>query len=218
MVTSHQGEVRHGVRASVGTHWASGTRSRNVPFDLGAGVVYERTGGPFEPTVGQADGLKTAQGQAPTRIARATAETSTTTPTTRTIDAELASAATAEVPTHAEAWGGYLEASRRLRAQGASRSWVGGRAEVLHDRASDRTSLALTGRLSWEVYGGGSAAGGDSSGSGALFFAGTGTLGLGAYVESGIRHDVSTSNNEFLVTGGLSVRVPAFLLFVLACK
>ena len=187
VAVARNGQVQSGVRGSVGAHWASGTRTRKVPFDIGAGVVYERAlrgTQPLDPTA-QKNGY-------------------------------LPDVPMQEAPPQA-AWGGYLEASARLSARGNKRSWLGARTEVMRVENGGPTSISLMARASWEVYGAGAAAGADSSSNAFVMFAGAGTLGAGFYLESGVRHTAS-GGNEFLTTGGVSLRMPAFLLFFIGCK
>ena len=193
VVTANNGTVDHGLRASVGTHVASGTTSRDVPFDLGVGIVYERSGA-------TAGGVYDRAG----------------------VGSESLGLVSEQLPDQPNeitnvSYGGYLESSLRLHARGSSRSWIGSRFEVIKGQDSGPTHLSLTGRLSWEIYDGGTGAGADSSGTSFVMFAGAGTFGVGGYIESGVRHTMS-GDNEFLMTGGLTLRIPAFVLLAIGCK
>ena len=180
VTTARQGVMSHGVRGSAGIHWASATTSHNVPFDIGAGAVYER----FYPDAA---------------LLEPVAEKS----------------AMEELNPPVERYGGYLEGSWRLSGKGSQRAWIGGRAEMMGTSSGKPTSLSLVGRVSWELYGNGTAAAAETKlDKGLAMFASTGTIGLGAYLESGLRHSMD-GDDELIVTAGLSVRVPAFLfLFV----
>jgi hypothetical protein len=178
-ISSREGVVEHGRRVSSGVHWASGTRSRNVPFDLGAGVVYERM--------------------------------SASATTDSTLKSQI------DEPRHNDSVGGYLEAAARLSAGGLTRTWVGGRAEFLRDTSGRSSTASIAARVSWELYGGGTAAGAEGGGNGFVMFAGGGTAGIGTYVESGVRLSPEHSA-EFLLSAGLSVRLPAFVAVGFACR
>jgi hypothetical protein len=174
----HDGAMHNGTRVSSGMHWASGTRSRNVPFDIGAGAVYEHRAA--------------AANEVPKSVG------------------QPASAAEHTV-------GGYIEAASRLSASGVTRSWIGGRAELLRHTGSGESTASLSARLSWEVYGGGTSAGADGGGSGFAAYLAGGTIGIGPYLETGVRR-ASVGHTEMLVTAGLSVRLPAIVAFGFAAR
>ena len=181
MAVTDQGALAQGLRVSTGVHWASGTRSRKVPFDVGTGVVYERAAAAADtkPVVD-----KSAVSQAAPRERR---------------------------------FGGYIEAASRLSASGTARSWLGGRAELLRNSAGGDPIMNLTARLSWEVYGGGVSAGAEGASNGFIAYVAGGTVGVGSYVEAGLQSALG-GDKEFLVTAGLSLRLPAILAVGLACR
>ena len=163
------------MKVSSGAHYASGTRSRKVGFDIGGGVVYERS------------------------------------------DASYGTAAKSVVPTVKQDLGGYLEAAKRIAAGRVTRTWLGARAEVLRDLGTRGITMSLAGRVSWELYGGVSGGAAESSGKGFAMILGHGTFGIGSYVESGVR--VTPDHQaEFLLSAGLSMRLPAFVLMGVGFK
>jgi hypothetical protein len=101
-----------------------------------------------------------------------------------------------------------LPASSRLWASGITRSWIGGRAEMLHDQGSGAISTSLAARLSWEVYAGGTSAGAGVERPTAGAYAVGGTVGIGPYLEAGVRQG-ARGHTEMLITGGVSMRLPA---------
>lgn len=178
-ISARDGEVERGRRISSGVHWASGTRSRRVPFDVGAGVVYERM--------------------------------------SRSSATDSISKSRLGAPLHRDSVGGYVEAAARLSGGGLTRAWVGGRAEFLRDTAGGRSAASIAGRISWEIYGGGTSAGAEGNGRGFVMYAGGGTASIGTYVESGVRLSPE-QDAEFLLSAGLSVRLPAFVVVGFACR
>lgn len=175
----HDGAMHNGSRVSSGMHWASGTRSRNVPFDIGAGAVYERR----------------AAGQEIQSVPKSASQPAAVEHTV----------------------GGYIEAASRLSASGVTRSWIGGRAELLRHLASGESTASLSARMSWEVYGGGTSAGAEGSGNGFAAYLAGGTIGIGPYLEAGVRR-ASAGRTEMLVTAGVSLRLPAIVALGFACR
>lgn len=108
--------------------------------------------------------------------------------------------------------GGYLEFARRIWASPATRTWLGARAEVTRAFDTHLHSASLTGRLAWEAYiaGHGSSVQASANGYSTAMYGGS--LGIGTYVESGVRRN-GYGKAEFLVSAGLSVRMPGFLVF-----
>ena len=113
--------------------------------------------------------------------------------------------------------GGYLEGSRRIHASPLTRTWLGARAEVLRDLGTRGVTMSLAGRVSWELYGGVSGGGADSTGKGFAMILGHGTFAIGSYVESGVRM-TPDSQAEFLLSAGLSVRMPGWILMGVGFK
>lgn len=185
-VSMGNGHTSRATRISSGVHWASATTTRNVGFDVGGGVIYERS-----------DALDPG-------VENPSAPTDTTPPKSAPLAVR-------------QGLGGYLEAAKRIASGPISRTWLGARAEVVRDMDTHRIAMSLTGRVSWEVYAGGKGAG---AGGGSKAFGmaiGGGTFGIGPYVESGLRQSPD-SGAEFLLSAGISIRMPGFLAFGVGFK
>lgn len=106
--------------------------------------------------------------------------------------------------------GGYLSAaavlSENLRKR--HRTWVGGRLEYLHTaEAAGGPNVGILARVDWEVHAAvrGAAAGSDSCGGGIGFA--YGAIGLGLYLETGVRVQ-TVGDAAFTTTAGVSLRLP----------
>lgn len=109
-------------------------------------------------------------------------------------------------------FGGYLEFAKRIATTKITRTWLGAHAEVTRGSDTALYSASLTGRLSWEVYMAGSSNSVSVGPNGYSTALVRGALGIGTYVESGVRRN-GYGNAEFLVSAGLSMRLPGFLVF-----
>ena len=179
------GPSESGVRVATGAHLASGLTSRDGRLDVGAGFVYERLASPA-PAGSQERALGAApmQGETP--------------------------------PAINDARGGYVEVAGAVQRGRAHRTWVGARSEVLRQAGPDgsRALGTTVARVAWEVYSPAHAVGGGSDSSGA-FGAGLahGAVGLGLFVESGVRYGEG-DEPAFIAIGGVSLRLPWLAGFV----
>lgn len=185
-VMSGGGASSSGLRFATGAHLASGQTSRDGNLDVGAGFVYERLATPAPAgSEERALGAEPMTGEA--------------------------------VPEVVDARGSYIEVSGVLQRAASHRTWIGGRTEVLRQVGPDgsRAIGATVARLAWEVYAPvhGVGTGSDSSGA---FGAGLahGAVGLGLFLESGVRY-AEGDEPAFIAIGGVSLRMPWLAGFVI---
>ena len=185
-VMSGGGPSTSGVRFATGAHLASGQTSRDGNLDVGAGFVYERLSPPA-PTGSE----ERALGAEP-----------------MTDDV---------VPEVVDARGSYIEVSGVLQRAASHRTWIGARTEVLRQAGPDggRAIGATVARLAWEIYAPvhGVGSGSDSSGAIGAGLA-HGAVGLGLFLESGVRY-AEGDEPTFIAIGGVSLRMPWLAGFVI---
>jgi hypothetical protein len=185
-VMSGGGPSTSGVRFATGAHLASGQTSRDGNLDVGAGFVYERLAPP-----------------APTGSEE------------RALGAEPMTGDV--VPEVVDARGSYIEASGVLQRGTSHRTWIGARTEVLRQAGPDggRAIGATVARLAWEIYAPvhGVGSGSDSSGAIGAGLA-HGAVGLGLFLESGVRY-AEGDEPAFIAIGGVSLRMPWLAGFVI---
>lgn len=177
-VIAGAGRPEHGVRFATGAHLASGQTARDARFDLGAGFIYERLAAP--PPGSEA----------------------------RALGGEPMSAG--DEPPATDARGSYLEVAGAIQRGPFHRTWIGARTELLRQEsaAGKRAIGATVARLAWEAHAPVRAVG-SSSGSDGTFGAGFayGAVGLGLFVESGVRY-AEGERPAFVALGGVSLRMP----------
>lgn len=173
------GQPTTGVRFSTGAHLASGSLSKTLPVDVGAGYVYEHAGS-----------------DAPGRTDLALGGSGQTDPDPATLGG-------------VDSQGAYLSAQHLLTHGSGSRSWLGLRGELLvADGPDGRHAAAGTyGRVDWELFAPGRGAGGYSDNCGGGAGVAYGVFGVGLYLESGVRW-VDSERSAFVTTAGLTLRTP----------
>lgn len=187
-VHGRAGELRHGTHLAVGTHWASGTLSRDVPIDVGAGVIFERDDA--EPDRGEAS---LALVTAPQPMAESTG------PWRRGYYVDVAYALGRRG--YERAWlGSRFEALHALRASMASRPAVG--ASV---------------RFAWELFATGAGAAADSNNKAFVVAGARGTSAVGLFLETGVRVDAESATS-YVARGGVTVRLPLLAFFGVAVR
>lgn len=111
-------------------------------------------------------------------------------------------------PAARRAHGGYLEVGRTLRQGDRNRIWLGVRSEILvpEDQPSGLHHTVAV-RAAWEVYATGAGGGGfsDRCGGGAGYA--HGQVGVGLYVDSGVRTGRG-GESAIVATAGVTVRLP----------
>lgn len=131
--------------------------------------------------------------------------------------AELVTKAAEPVPAPTQRVGAYVEVSTRLHAQGQSRTWVGGRGELLYDSDGRLAAMGFSGRLSWEMFAPGAGAGGFSDPKAFLVYAAYGTFAIGSHLDIGVQRDID-GQVAFLALAGVSLRLPALAFLGAASK